>query len=48
MDGDKAAEAEIDGVAERQKAGLSEQHIVGQREDDHHAHQAHHRQRQAG
>ena len=35
MDGDEAAEAVIDGVAERQQARLPEQHVVGQREDDH-------------
>ena len=34
VDGDEAAEAEVDGVAERQQPGLSEQNVVGQRKDD--------------
>ena len=33
--GQEAAQPEEDGVAERQQAGLAEQHVVGQREDDH-------------
>ena len=35
VDRDEAAEAVIDGVAERQEARLPEQHVVGEREDDH-------------
>ena len=42
------AEAVVNRMTERQHAGLAEQHVVGQREDDGDAHQAHHRQRRAG
>ena len=42
---DKSAEAEINRVAERQEAGLSEQHVERQGENDHLAHDRHHRQR---
>ena len=31
---DEAAEAVVNGVAERQQTGLTEQDVVGQREDD--------------
>ena len=48
MHGEEAAQPVIDGVAEREQAGLAEQHVVGEREHDHDAHQAEHRQRTAG
>ncbi len=48
VDHQEAAEAVIDRVAERQHAGLAEQDIVGQREDDGDADQAERRQRTAG
>ncbi len=48
MDGEKAAEAVVHRVAERQHAGLSQQDVVGQREDDGDADQAEGRQRAAG
>ena len=47
VDRDEAAEPEIDRVAERQQARLPQQHVVGQGENDHRAHDAHHRQRGA-
>ncbi len=45
--GEEAAQAEEDRVAERQQAGLPQQHVVGQGEDDHHPHQAHGGERQS-
>ncbi len=47
VDREEAAEAVIDRVAERQHAGLAEQDIVGQREDDRDADQAEGGQRSA-
>ena len=45
VDREKSAEPVIDGVTEREQAGLAEQHVVGEREHDHDAHQAHHGER---
>ena len=47
MNHQKAAESVIHGVPERQHAGLAEQDVVGQREDDGDADQAERRQRAA-
>ena len=48
VDRQEAAEAVIHRVAERQHAGLAEQDVVGQREDDRDADQAEGRERAAG
>ena len=48
MDDQEAADAVIDRVAERQHAGLAEQDVVGQREDDRDADQAERGQGTAG
>ena len=47
VDGEKSAKAIIDGVTKRKQAGFAEQHVVGEREHDHDAHEAHHRERAA-
>ena len=47
VDRDETAEAIIDRVSERKQARLPQQHIVGQGENDHDAHEAHHRQRES-
>ena len=46
--GQESAETVVNGVTERQQPGLAEQHVIGQREHDHDAHQAEHRQRRPG
>jgi hypothetical protein len=48
VDRQKSAQAVIDGVTKRQQAGLAKQHVVGQREHDHDAHEAEHGERAAG
>src|SRR3984893_15936151 len=48
MRGTIGTEPEQHGMSERQKAGLAHQHVVGEREDRHHADLAHQRQHKAG
>ena len=48
MNGGIAADAEERRVAQREQAGLPQQHVVGQRQDAHHAHLAQHRDDEAG
>src|SRR5882757_7602075 len=48
MRGTIGAHPEQHGVSERQQAGLAHQHVVGQREDRHHADLAHQCQHEAG
>ena len=48
MRGAIGTKAEQNGMPEREQAGLSHQHVVGQREDRHHADLAHQRQHEAG
>jgi hypothetical protein len=46
VDREIRAEPHVDRVPEREQPGLPEQHVVGQREDDHDAHLAHERERE--
>src|SRR6201996_6109764 len=48
MDGGIAADAEEHRMTEGEQTGLAQQHVVGQRQDAHHAHLAQHRDDKAG